>query len=85
MYQNSGIMTAIELKTLLIHKISEIDDISFLKALNTILDSKTESGVIQLSQNQINDIMDSKKEIENGLFIENSALDKEVRLWLNAR
>ena len=79
MYQNSGIMTAIELKTLLIHKISEIDDISFLKALNTILDSKTESGVIQLSQDQINDIMDSKKEIENGLFIENSALDKEVR------
>ena len=78
-------MTAIELKTLLIHKISEIDDISFLKALNTILDSKTETGVIQLSQDQINDIMDSKKEIENGLFIESSALDKEVRQWLNAK
>ncbi len=78
-------MTTIELKTLLIHKISEIDDISFLKALNTILDSKTETGVIQLSQDQINDIMDSKKEIENGLFIESGALDKEVRQWLNAR
>ena len=78
-------MTAIELKTVLIHKISEIDDISFLKALNTILDSKTESGVIQLSQDQIRDIMDSKKEIENGLFIENAALDNEVRQWLNAR
>jgi hypothetical protein len=78
-------MTAIELKTLLMHKISEINDISFLKALNTILDSKTESGVIQLSQDQINDIMDSKKEIENGLFIESNALDKEVRQWLNAR
>ena len=78
-------MTAIELKTVLIHKISEIDDISFLKALNTILDSKTESGVIQLSPDQIRDIMDSKKEIENGLFNENAALDNEVRQWLNAR
>jgi hypothetical protein len=78
-------MTAIELKTLLIHKISEINDVSFLKALNTILDSKTESGIIQLSQEQLNDIIDSKKEIENGLFIESNALDKEVRQWLNAR
>ena len=78
-------MTAIELKTLLIHKISEINDVSFLKALKTILDSKTESGVIQLTREQLNDIMDSKKEIENGLFIENNILDKEVRQWLNSR
>jgi len=78
-------MTAIELKTVLIHKIAEINDISFLKAINTILDSKTETGVIQLTPEQLNDIMDSKKEIESGLFIENSLLDKEVRQWLNAR
>jgi hypothetical protein len=78
-------MTAIELKTLLIHRISEINDISFLKALKTILDSKTESGVIQLTPDQLNDIIESKKEIEKGLFIENSVLDKEVRQWLNAR
>lgn len=78
-------MTAIELKTLLIHRISEINDITFLKALKTILDSKTESGVIQLTPDQLNDIIESKKEIEQGLFIENSVLDKEVRQWLNAR
>jgi hypothetical protein len=78
-------MTAIELKTLLIHRISEINDISFLKALKTILDSKTESGVIQLTPDQLNDIIESKKEIEKGLFIENSVLDKEVRQWLNTR
>ena len=42
-------MTAIELKTLLIHRITEINDVSFLKALKTIVDSKTETGVIQLT------------------------------------
>jgi hypothetical protein len=78
-------MTAIELKTLLIHRISEINDVSFLKALKTILDTKTGTGIIQLTQDQLDDIMASKKEIEQGLFIENSVLDSEVRQWLNAR
>ena len=78
-------MTAIQLKTLLIHRISEINDVSFLKALKTILDSKTETGVIQLTQAQLDDIIASKKEIEQGLFIENNVLEKEVKQWLNAR
>ena len=78
-------MTAIQLKTLLIHRISEINDVTFLKALKTILDSKTESGVIQLTQEQLDDIVASKKKIEQGLFIENSAFEKEVKQRLNAR
>jgi hypothetical protein len=78
-------MTAIELKTLIIHRISEINDVSFLKALKTILDSKTDTGVIQLTPDQLDDIIASKKEIEKGLFIENSVLDKEVKKWLSAR
>ncbi|MCX6326329.1 MAG: hypothetical protein NT144_06725 [Bacteroidia bacterium] len=78
-------MTAIQLKTLLIHRISEINDVSFLKALKTILDTKTDTGVIQLTQEQLDDIIASKKEIEQGLFIENSVLEKEVKQWLNAR
>ncbi len=71
-------MTAIQLKTLLIHRISEINDVTFLKALKTILDSKTESGVIQLTQEQPDDIVLSKKEIDEGLFIENNSFEKEV-------
>jgi hypothetical protein len=53
--------------------------------LKTILDTKTETGIIQLTQDQLDDIMASKKEIEQGLFIENSVLDTEVRQWLNAK
>ena len=78
-------MTAIELKTLLIHRISEIDDVSFLKAIKTILDSKTETGMIQLTPDQLDDIIASKKEIEKGMFIEHGQLDKEVMQWLNAK
>jgi hypothetical protein len=78
-------MTAIELKTILINRISEINDVSFLKALKTILDSKTETGIIQLTQSQLDDIIASKKEIEQGLIIENDVLEKEVKQWLNVK
>ena len=78
-------MTTFEITTLLIHRIAEINDISFLRALKTILDTKTESGVIQLTEDQLDDIIESKKEIEKGMFVENSVLDKQVRQWLSVK
>ena len=78
-------MTTFELKTLLIQRITQINDISFLRALKTILDSKTESGVVQLTQDQLDDIIESKKEIEKGMFLDNRTLDKQVHQWLNVK
>jgi hypothetical protein len=78
-------MTTIELKKVLIHRITEINDISFLKALKTILESKTETEVISLTTEQRNEIIESKKEIEQGLYIEHELLDNKVSKWLSAR
>jgi hypothetical protein len=78
-------MTTIELKKVLIHRITEINDISFLKALKTILESKTDTEVISLTVEQRNEIIASRKEIEQGLFIEQELLDKKVSGWLSAR
>jgi len=78
-------MTTIELKKVLIHRITEINDISFLKALKTILESKTETEVISLTLEQRNEIIESKKEIEQALYIEHELLDKKVSRWLSAR
>ena len=74
-------MTAIELKKLLVHRIAEINDISFLKAIKTILDSKTETEVLVLSVEQKAEILKSKNEIEKGLFIDQEKLDKEISKW----
>ena len=81
----SLVMTVMQLKTLLIHRISEINDVSFLKALKTILDAKADRSVIQLTQEQLDAIIVSKKEIEQGLFIESNSLEKEVKRWLIAK
>ena len=78
-------MTSIELKKALIHRISEINDITFLKAIKTILDSKTESKIMILTQEQRDEIMDSKKEIEEVKFFDNDVLNKEVSEWLKGK
>lgn len=52
----------LDLKNILIHRISEISDIDFLRALKTILDSKAEAKVIQLTPEQNAEIAQSKKE-----------------------
>ncbi|HRN41484.1 MAG TPA: hypothetical protein PK649_05360 [Vicingus sp.] len=78
-------MTALELKKLLIHRIAEINDVSFLNAIKTILDSKTQHKTISLTHKQTIEIEKSKKEVEKGLFIEQIELQKDFDKWLNAR
>ena len=78
-------MTSVQLKNVLIHRISEIEDIGFLEAIRTILDAKSESKIINLTPEITNEIMASKKEIEQGLFIENDVLEKEMEVWLSEK
>ena len=78
-------MTAIELKKTLIQRILEIDDISFLKAIKTILDSRTKDDLITLTPELCDEILSSKKEIEKGLFISDAELEKEVEAWLKEK
>jgi hypothetical protein len=78
-------MTVIELKNILIHRIIEIDDVSFLNAIKTILDSKSQSRILTLTEKQRDEIIESKKQIEEGLFIEQSEIDNKFNEWLSAR
>lgn len=77
-------MTMLELKSILIHRISEINDIRFLEAIKTILDRKAEDSVIVLTDEQKQEIIQSRKEIKEGLIISNEELDKEIQAWLKA-
>ena len=78
-------MSMLELKNVLIQRIAEIEDKSFLQAIKTILDAKAESKTLQLTPELINEIMESKQEIEKGLFIENDLFEKEIEEWLNEK
>ncbi|MBL4587309.1 MAG: hypothetical protein JKX84_09685 [Flavobacteriales bacterium] len=78
-------MNTIDLKNILIHRISEIQDVSFLESIKTILDAKSDKEVLSLSTEQRNEIIASKKEITSGLFVEQDNLDNEFLVWLNEK
>jgi hypothetical protein len=78
-------MSTVELKSVLIHQISEITDVSFLEALKTILDSKLDAIVLPLTPEQKKEILESQREVEQGHYIEHDVLDKEIREWLNIK
>ena len=84
-------MNTPELKNILISKISQIDDAEFLLAINTILDSKSNSiesynsdlhKIIILTEQQKKEILNSKKEYSEGKFVENDILNEEMERWL---
>lgn len=78
-------MTTIELKSCLMHRIAEINDVSFLKALKTIIDSKINSETIILTPEQREEIAASQKEISEGKFVSHKELEKEFAAWLNVK
>jgi len=78
-------MTTLELKKQLINRIKEIDDESFLKAIKTILDSKSQSQILMLTKVERQEIIESKKQFEQGLFIEQTEMDNQFNKWLNAK
>ncbi len=78
-------MSTAELKNVLIQRISEIQDKSFLEAIRTILDARAELKTLYLTPEMTSEIMASKQEIEKGLFIENNSLENEVEEWLQEK
>lgn len=74
-------MTTLQLKKLLIHQISEINDEVFLNALKTIIDLKSKSNVLELTELQKEEIYQSQLEIKNGLYVAESDLNEEFESW----
>jgi hypothetical protein len=63
-------MTAVELKKLQVHRIAEI---------------KSQSQILMLTKEQRIEITESKKQVEQGQFIEQEEMDKEFTKWLSEK
>ena len=74
-------MTSTELKKIVQQQISEINDISFLNALNKILETKVQSKKMELTADQLNEILISKNEVELGLLIDQDTMNKSFEQW----
>jgi hypothetical protein len=78
-------MSTIELRHIIIEKLSLIDDTTFLKAIKTIVESKVSERVYKLSDFQKKRIESGREQLRKGQTISNDVLQKEIDQWLNTK
>ena len=78
-------MSSNELKQKIIDQLSHIDDVTFLKAIKTLVDSKAEGETYKLSDYQKERIQTSREQLRKGQTISHETLQKEIDQWLGSR
>jgi hypothetical protein len=78
-------MTTLSLKNKIIEQIIQIDDKTFLKAIETIIETKVESSTVHLTDFQKQRIEQSRAQIRNGQFTDNDTLNMKVEKWLSEK
>jgi hypothetical protein len=71
-------MTTVEIRNNISEVLSKIDDISFLKAIKTIVESKVKEETYKLSDFQKKRIEYGREQMKKGQTISDSALQKDV-------
>ena len=78
-------MSTIELRHLITKYLSHIDDVSFLKALKTIIESKVSEGVYHLSPEQKKRVDLGRDQLRNGQTMPQEELQTEIDQWLSSK
>lgn len=78
-------MSTIELRHIINEHLSHIDDVSFLNAIKTIIESKASDSVYKLSDYQKDRINSAREQLEKGQTISNDDLQKEIDQWLSSK
>jgi len=78
-------MSTVELRKKIINQLSRIEDVSFLRAIKTLVDSKAHEEIYKLSEFQRERIREGREQIRSGQTISNEALQKEIVQWLGSK
>ncbi len=78
-------MTTLELKDILIQKISAINDKSFLSAIKVIIDAKSEKLIYRTTPEQKQTINEGREQIRKGEYLTNDQVESEVDQWLKEK
>ena len=78
-------MTTLEIKDILIHKIVAINDKSFLSAIKTLVDAKTETLIYRTSPEQKLAINEGLKQIAKGEYLANDQVEMQIDKWLKEK
>ena len=78
-------MTVIDIRNQIIQKLQDINDLSFLEAVKTIIDLKVEKEVFYINHEMEQMLHERKEKIEKGEFIDNDSVFKESEEWLKEK
>jgi predicted transcriptional regulator len=78
-------MTTVELKNILIQRIAGINDKSFLTAINTIVETKSEKTIYKTTPEQRERIKVGRAQIAKGESFTNEQVEKEIDNWLREK
>nr|MBC7613123.1 hypothetical protein [Pseudopedobacter sp.] len=78
-------MGALEIKQEIINQLDYIEDISFLKAIKSLVESKAKDGVYMLSDEQKERIYQARLQFLNNETINNQIVEEEIELWLKSK
>jgi vacuolar-type H+-ATPase subunit H len=65
--------------------LSHIDDVSFLNAIKTIIESKVSNRIYKLSDYQKNRVDSARQQLKNKQTIAHDDLQKEIDQWLSSK
>lgn len=78
-------MISVQIKKRIIDKLQSIDDVSFLEALNTIIDAKSVEKSVKIKPDFEKELLERKQNIEKGHFVDNEQLFESTGKWLKER
>jgi hypothetical protein len=78
-------MSTIELRQLINEQLSHIEDVSFLNAIKTIVESKVSKSTYQLSDYQKERMVLARQQLKNGETISHQDIQKEIDQWLSLK
>jgi predicted transcriptional regulator len=78
-------MTTLELKSVLIHRIAAINDKTFLAAIKTIIETKSETEIYKTTPEQRHRIKEGQEQIARGEYYTNEQVEMEIDKWLKEK
>jgi len=78
-------MSTLQLRHVINEYLSQIEDVSFLKAIKTIIEAKAANNLYNLSDDQKLRVEQSREQYKKGQTISQEELNKNVDQWLNAK
>jgi hypothetical protein len=78
-------MSTVELRQAIIEYLTQIEDVSFLNAIKTMIETKASEEIYQLSDDQVQRVEEGRAQLKQGKTISNESLKLEIDQWLSTK